>query len=216
MALSAPDQDTIGAKDRGKQAVVEDKEEVVKETQMDEDVVNERVEVNVSHAGLAEGLRPLKKTNVVFNVSAQPRSEGPNSAKQWVLRDVTNSKEPSPHGPKVTRIIKGPHGLKRSIKSPYEKPTAAKHFANGSGRGRPPDPPDGNLNNKAAEQANPNGSRNFGEFSRSTSVGEDARQEENTGSSLAKDARQEDEGVPMEIPPEIVDAVGRDNSKVSQ
>lgn len=51
---------------------------------------DERVNVSVSHMGLADGLRPLGKTKTKVNTSTQLEKGNPISVVKKALWDVTN------------------------------------------------------------------------------------------------------------------------------
>lgn len=112
------------------------------ETQVGKGEEDERVNINISHNGLADGLRSLAKTKIMVKTMAQSERGGPSLVAEKTQRDVTNKMEPGFSGSMPIRIItKQSLGQKRPSKSPYEKPRIARQVASGPGRGRPPDLP---------------------------------------------------------------------------
>lgn len=112
------------------------------ETQEDTREEDEQVNINISHGGLADGLRPMAKAKMLVKITAQPAGVGSSFNLEKTLRDVTNNMEAKSSEPKPTRIItKASLGQKRPTKSPYEKPHNARQPASGSVRGCPPTHP---------------------------------------------------------------------------
>lgn len=168
----------------------EENPEVVKETQMDEDGVEEQVRVCISTEGLAAGLRPLEKSKVDVKISAQTESVGPAKMGKKPLRDVTNKMEANHLGPGAIRSHRNTQGQKRPIKSPYEKPSTVKNPTGGAVRGRPPDPIGVDPYPLAASSPKPifpNAIANFWEVSGADHGTEEGEMEK-------------EEAVPMEIP----------------
>lgn len=152
-------------KEKGNVDVDESEDEVVMETLNSEEEHRERANVSISHTHLAENIRPLEKTDIVFRAQAQGTNSGPRMRSDKALKDLTNKLEPKPSIAKMARP--GP-GLKSSVgnkdikilkrpaeawrqdgskglpnKSPYDNSLWAKN--NHMGRvdlTKPPDPPD--------------------------------------------------------------------------
>lgn len=126
---------------------------------------NHRVNISVSHMGLADSLRPLTgiKTNV--RTSAQGDGVGSKKIAGRILKEVTNKLEARPMIAKQARptskanaaqtlsgirILKRPGEVWRNLdvigppmKSPFEGPNSTRrNHEDGSGLDRPPDPPD--------------------------------------------------------------------------
>lgn len=117
---------------------------------------DEPVNVNISHNGLADNLRPTEKTKINITVAAQASNVGPSFSKGTVLRDITNGPGVKVSGPKPSGLItRTSSGQKRPTKSPYDKSGNIRQPPYGPGRGRPPDPP--NLNNLNEFPPNPSG-----------------------------------------------------------
>lgn len=72
----AIDEDDSQLNQRGDQAD-SGNEEYDMEIQEDNGEEDEQVNINISHGGLADGLRPMAKTKVAVNISAQPVQSGP-------------------------------------------------------------------------------------------------------------------------------------------
>lgn len=180
-----------------------DEIEVIKETQMEEDGDDERVTVSISNAGLADGLRPLKKTNIEVRLSAQTGTGGPVNVGKQPLRDVTNNFESSQRGPGAIRTYRRVQGQKRPIQSPYEKPVAVKNSSDGPVRGRPPDPVRTGINLLEVPGPKPNLPND------STKLGEEA------GADTGANVEETEDIVPMEIPMEAKDAEGGDATQSS-
>lgn len=124
-----------------------------------------RVNLSVSHKGLTEKLRPLGRVKMNVRTQAQEEISSQKKSNSRVLKEVTNKYEIRPtiakqsrpiskgygaHQSSVIRILKRPGEVWRDgetnrppAKSPLIGPiTIEKSHGNGSGQGRPPDPPD--------------------------------------------------------------------------
>lgn len=101
----ATDEDGSGENQGRNQAVDDVGVEVVMETQKGINEEGDRVNVCVSHSGLAEGLRPLEKTKTEVRTQAHVNNEGPRKQSDKALRDVTNKLDPKPIIGKPTRIL---------------------------------------------------------------------------------------------------------------
>lgn len=143
--------------------------EVVMEGVETADAGGERVNISVSHLGLAEGLRPLAGLKTNLRVQAQEHNGGLKKGSGRVMRDISNKLDVRPLISKVARPTQSSSGaqqagfiriLKRSgeawrnesgfgppPKSPsIHEGSSKKVQTEGSGLVRPPDPPDEVIN----------------------------------------------------------------------
>lgn len=135
-------------------------EEVIMETSEEVEVVGEKVKVAVSHEKVAEYLRSLEKTTMKVHTQAQDGG-GPRNINNKALKDVTNRVQVKPTIAKASRSISKPTGAQQNNKqvkilkrvgegisgppnkSPFEfSASNQNNRGDGSGEGRPPDPPD--------------------------------------------------------------------------
>lgn len=80
-------------------------EEVVMETLEEAEVGANRVNVSVSHEGLADKLCPLGSTRASIRMQVQGESGGPTKRTDKVLKDMTNKLEVKPMFAKAFRPI---------------------------------------------------------------------------------------------------------------